>query len=81
VNTLPPDTFAAYRDHGRPEVRIGPTTIAQAHDRLAALARTGIKLDDITQFLETDGVTKFSASYAALLNGVGQKALALSGAS
>ena len=81
VNTLPPDTFAAYRDHGRPEVRITPETITQARERLEALARLGIKLDEVTEWLETDGVKKFSASYAALLNGVEQKALALSGAS
>jgi len=80
VNTLPPETFAAYRDHGRPEGRITPQTIAQAKDRLQALARSGIKLDEVTHALEIDGVQKFSASYAALLNGVGQKALALSGA-
>ncbi len=81
VNTLPPETFAAYRDHGRPEIRISPKTIAQARERLETFAKLGHKLDDVTQFLETDGVKKFVASYATLLNGVGQKALALSGAS
>jgi len=81
VNTLPPDTFAAYRDHGQPEVRMNAKTISESRERLETLARAGIKLDEVTQWLETDGVQKFSASYAALLSGVGQKALALTGAS
>ncbi len=80
VNTLPPDTLKAYGDHGRPEVRITPQTIAQAKEQLARLASAGFKLDEITLFLEQDGVTKFSASFASLLNGVAQKATALSGA-
>jgi transaldolase len=78
VNTIPPDTFDAYRDHGRPEVRI-EETIAQAPARLAALASLGIDLAEVTHFLEDDGVTKFSASYRQLLAGIEAKAGALAG--
>ena len=80
VNTLPPDTFAAYRDHGRPAVRFAEG-MPKAKERLETLARLGIKLEEVTQALETEGVQKFTASYATLLHGVGQKAMALSGAS
>ncbi len=80
VNTLPPETFAAYRDHGRPQVRITEQTIAEAKERLSALAGLGFNLQDVTQALESEGVQKFSASFTALLAGVGQKAMALSGA-
>ena len=62
VNTLPPETFAAYRDHGRPAVRI-QDGIAAAPARLKTLADVGIDLAGITRELELDGVAKFAASY------------------
>ena len=79
VNTIPPDTFEAYRDHGKPEPRIAQA-IATAPERLAALASMGIALADVTRFLEEDGVTKFAASYKQLLAGIEAKATTLVGA-
>jgi transaldolase len=76
VNTVPPDTLAAYRDHGRPEVRIR-AAIEEAPRVMAALAAQQIDLEAVTTFLEEDGVTKFAASYASLLAGIESKALAL----
>lgn len=81
VNTLPPDTFKAYAHHGRPEVRITEQTVSEAKERLATLAGAGFNLEDVTQALETEGVEKFSTSFAELLTGVRKKAMALSGAS
>lgn len=78
VNTLPPDTFLAYRDHGNPAVRIG-TAIAAAPAQLAALEESGISLKEVTDFLEIDGVTKFAASYQSLLDGIESKMGALAG--
>lgn len=77
VNTLPPDTFAAYGDHGKPAVRIHDA-IERAPGQLEALAGCGIDLAAVTAFLETDGVTKFAASYTSLLAGIAAKAGALS---
>jgi transaldolase len=76
VNTLPPETFAAYRDHGRPAVRIGEGMI-EAPALLQALATLGIDLAAVTRELELDGVAKFAASYASLLAGIETKAGAL----
>lgn len=76
VNTLPPDTFDAYRDHGKPAVRIHEA-IAAAPARLRALTETGVDLAEVTRFLEDDGVAKFSASYRQLLAGIEAKASAL----
>jgi transaldolase len=76
VNTLPPETFAAYRDHGNPAVRI-QDGIAVAPERLKALAAAGIDLAAITRELEDDGVAKFAASYAAVLTTIESKAGAL----
>jgi transaldolase len=76
VNTLPPETFAAYRDHGRPALRI-QEGMAAAPERLTALAAAGIDLPAVTRELEDDGVAKFAASYAAVLATIEQKAGAL----
>ncbi len=78
VNTLPPETFAAYRDHGRPAVRIREG-MAQAAGLLAAAAECGIDVPAITRELEVDGVAKFAASHASLLAGIEAKAGALVG--
>ncbi|MDQ3138447.1 MAG: transaldolase [Gemmatimonadota bacterium] len=78
VNTLPPETFAAYRDHGNPVVRIREG-MAAAPAQLEALGALGIDLAAVTRELETDGVAKFAASYASLLAEIDAKAEALVG--
>ena len=74
VNTLPPETFAAYRDHGRPAVRI-QEGIAAAQAR-AQVARpiSASTSPAVTHELEEDGVAKFAASYRSLLAGIEAKA-------
>lgn len=76
VDTLPPETFAAYRDHGRPEVRI-PDGIRAAPAQMSALAELGIDLPTIARELEEEGVAKFAASHGAALAAVEGKAGAL----
>ena len=72
VNTLPPETFAAYRHHGQPAVRIHDA-VAAAPAQLDALREAGIDLPAITRELEKDGVEKFAASHAAVLAGIDAK--------
>ena len=76
VNTLPPETFEAYRDHGMPAVRIHES-VAAAPAQLDALRDAGIDLHAITQELEEEGVAKFAASHAAVLAGIEAKTGAL----
>jgi len=76
VNTLPPETFAAYRDHGNPVIRI-QESVAAAPAQFGALAEVGIDLKTVTRELEAEGVAKFAASYAAVLAGIDTKAGAL----
>jgi transaldolase/transaldolase/glucose-6-phosphate isomerase len=76
VNTLPPETFDAYRDHGNPAIRIQESVDA-APTQLEALAEAGIDLKAVTRELEAEGVAKFAASYAAVLAGIEAKAGAL----
>jgi transaldolase len=73
VNTLPPETLEAYRDHGRPSIRIGEA-MAAAPAQLAALAQAGIDMAAITRELEDEGVAKFAASHASVLAGIEAKA-------
>jgi transaldolase len=76
VNTLPPETLDAYRDHGQPSVRI-QQAVAEAPAQLEALAEAGIDLEAVTRELEIEGVAKFAASHAAVLAGIEAKAEAL----
>jgi transaldolase len=78
VSTIPPDTFRAYADHGKPEVRITPASEREAAAMLAAYEKLGVApLAERTAFLEADGVKKFAESWNALLDRVKQKANAL----
>jgi transaldolase len=72
VNTLPPETLEAYRDHGNPAVRIQDGAAA-APAQLDALAKVGIDLARVTRELEEEGVAKFAASYRSLLAAIEAK--------
>ncbi|MFU8887379.1 MAG: transaldolase [Trueperaceae bacterium] len=75
VDTMPPATLAAYRDHGAPEVRIDRDLDA-ARAVLDGLRRADIDLDDVLERLEAAGVASFVASYEALLTVVRERAAA-----
>jgi transaldolase len=66
VNTVPPDTLAAYRDHGRPQVRI-EQDLDHAHAVFARLPSLGIDICEVTQQLEDEGVEKFIKPIEQLL--------------
>ncbi len=66
VNTLPPATLEAYRDHGDPAVRI-ETGLDRAEAALAALSDLGIDYEQMADQLEREGVEKFRNAYTRLL--------------
>ncbi|MGH9886748.1 MAG: transaldolase [bacterium] len=72
INTMPVATFLAYRDHGRPAVRL-EDDLDRARAVLDGLREAGIDLDAITDRLEHDGVRKFIASYDKLLQLIAQR--------
>jgi transaldolase len=76
VNTLPPATFAAYRDHGKPALRMAEG-MAAAGSVLRQLAQLGIDLDAVTRALEVEGVASFAGSFESLLKVIEQKAAIL----
>ncbi|MHB8533954.1 MAG: transaldolase [Sulfuricaulis sp.] len=65
VNTVPPETLDAYRDHGQPAARL-EQDMAQAIELPPILARAGIDLEDVARQLETEGVQKFIAPFDKL---------------
>ncbi len=72
INTLPPETLRAYRDHGKPALRLG-RGLAKAERILDDLAGLGIRLDDVTQALEDEGIEKFVKPYDNLLARLAEK--------
>jgi len=76
VNTLPPVTFAAYRDHGRPAGRMRDA-MAEAGPLFRLIADAGIDLEAVTRTLEIEGVASFAASFESLLAVIERKATAL----
>lgn len=67
INTLPLETFEAYRDHGDPAVRLEHGA-ASALQLLHQLAERGVDLDQVTQQLEDEGIAKFVAPFDKLLD-------------
>ncbi len=76
VNTVPPETFTAYRDHGAPKVRIHDDLDA-AHAAFAGLKQLGVDEGQVYRELEDEGVKKFSDSYDKLLKAVEGKEAAV----
>jgi transaldolase len=72
VNTMPPATVAAYRDHGNPAIRIGED-LEKAKAFPGNLAKAGIALEQVTYQLELDGVQAFQKSYESLLAAVKER--------
>lgn len=79
VNTMPPATLEAFKDHGTAAVTI-ERDIDQARLTLAMLRDRGIDLGAITERLERDGVALFADSFATLLASIDKKIRTLAGA-
>jgi transaldolase / glucose-6-phosphate isomerase len=80
VNTLPPDTINAFRDHGKIPGATVKEGCAEADDALARLAKVGVDLNAITEKLQEDGVAAFSASFDQLMAALEKKRGAMVGA-
>ena len=72
VNTMPPETIDAFRDHGvaRATLSEGRT---EARRQLEELAALGISLDAATDELLADGVAKFVEPFRKLLGAIAAK--------
>ncbi len=72
VNTVPPATFDAFRDHGRPRASLVEDVDA-ARDTMASVADLGISMKQVTDQLLAEGVRLFSESFEKLLKAVDQQ--------
>lgn len=72
VNTLPPDTVDAFRDHGSVAQTL-PADVQDAHRVVGALAALDIDLDSVADQLEAEGIDKFVQPFDALLQTVAQR--------
>jgi transaldolase/glucose-6-phosphate isomerase len=66
VNTVPPQTLKAFRDHGVAEVTL-TRNLPQAGQLLEEIESLGILIDLVTKELEEEGVKAFSDSFTSLL--------------
>ncbi|WP_251941596.1 bifunctional transaldolase/phosoglucose isomerase [Salinibacter ruber] len=73
VNTIPPDTLDAFRDHGT----VAGQTVTDDLDRAEAVLRrldeVGIDLDDVTETLQARGVEKFATPFDDLMDVLEEK--------
>ena len=72
VNTVPPETLEAYRDHGEPQARL-EQDVETARWVLGRLPELGIGIDQVTQQLEDEGVEKFNKPFDKLIETVAQR--------
>jgi len=76
VNTLPPGTFTAFKDHGSVERTIDKD-VENAKDDLRKIEALGISLEEVTAQLEREGVDKFAKSFRNLFQTVQMQGLSL----
>ena len=73
VNTIPPSTFDAYRNHGHPRQTL-TENIAQAKQVMETLPKLGISMKEVTDKLTDDGVKLFSEAFDKLLQTIEKNA-------
>jgi transaldolase len=76
VNTMPPQTIDAFRDHGEVK-RTVDADYAAAERVIADLEQLGISMRSVTDKLLVDGVASFQKSFDTLLAGLERKTKSL----
>ena len=69
VNTIPPSTFDAFRDHGQPRETL-TEDVDGAAKTMKTLAEVGISIDQVTDKLTDEGVRLFEEAFDKLLAAV-----------
>ena len=75
IDTMTLETFRAYIDHGKPEVRL--TKNGRAKEMITALADVRIDFTKITDELENEGIRLFADSYDKAVASIADKRKAL----
>ncbi|HEV7859054.1 MAG TPA: transaldolase [Pyrinomonadaceae bacterium] len=76
VNTVPPQTYEAIRDHGKAALTI-EEGLDESHDVIARLGEIGIDLKAVTDKLQKDGLEAFVKSFDTLEQSIEAKRDAL----
>jgi len=76
VNTMPPGTIDAFRDHGVVK-RTVDANVDAAQAVIGALEKNGISMKSVTDKLLTDGLASFEKSFDTLVAGLHQKTKSL----
>jgi transaldolase/glucose-6-phosphate isomerase len=69
VNTIPPATFDAFRNHGQPRASL-TEGVESAQDTMANFKQLGISMQEVAQKLLADGLQLFSDAFDKLLKAV-----------
>jgi len=77
VDTIPPATMDAFREHGEATPDVIEQDIAGARAVLAELERRGISLKEVTDELVTEGVQQFADSFDKLFGAIARQRRAL----
>ena len=72
VNTIPPATITAYKDHGKPEERL-TSKVDKARAQMKKLAELNIDFSVITRQLTEKGVELFADSFKKLMQEIDKK--------
>jgi transaldolase/glucose-6-phosphate isomerase len=72
VNTMPPATMEAFRDHGRPRASL-EEDLDGARDIMEILAQVGISMNEVTDKLLDEGVRLFAEPFDKLLDTLAQR--------
>ncbi len=78
VNTMPPKTILAFKDHGVAEARL-TQNVEQALSQMKAVEALGISYTELTSTLQTQGVNAFAKAFEALLANLSDKREKVSG--
>jgi transaldolase / glucose-6-phosphate isomerase len=77
VDTIPPATYDAFRDHGKPRNSL-EENVEAAHQTMQGLEKAGISMKAATDKLTEDGVKQFATAFDTLLAAVAQHTSAAS---
>jgi transaldolase/glucose-6-phosphate isomerase len=72
VDTIPPATFDAFRDHGKPRASL-EENIPVARETMETLGQVGISMKEATDKLTEDGVKLFADAFDKLLAAVSKR--------
>ena len=76
VNTVPPATYTAFRDHGKVALTL-EQGLNECRDTISKLAELGIDLKEVTAKLQSDGLASFVGSFDTLVESIEAKRDAL----